>query len=261
MRTTSRLTARTGRAIAAITAALLLGAGYSASSHAIIGGSRSAPDQDLSTVVLRQFGHAKCGAAIVAPRTVLTAAHCVSGYAHSPALFTIRYGTHDQNEGPVAQVAEITVHPSYDSRLIDYDIAALTLEDPLPRSATILPLPLPRPGADDPPPGTTAVVTGWGRTSTDGPTSPFLLRAETRVLSRQDCQARWGGTATVTARMLCARSEGAYPCNGDSGGPLVAHGVLIGLVSWGPGTCSHPSRPTVYTNTTELRAWIHSHLT
>ena len=46
---------------------------------------------------------------------------------------------------------------------------------------------------------------------------------------------------------------------GDSGGPLVCQKAgawtLVGIVSWGSGTCT-PTMPGVYARVTELRAWM-----
>ena len=46
---------------------------------------------------------------------------------------------------------------------------------------------------------------------------------------------------------------------GDSGGPLVCQKAgawtLVGIVSWGSGTCT-PTMPGVYARVTELRSWM-----
>ena len=50
------------------------------------------------------------------------------------------------------------------------------------------------------------------------------------------------------------------PFQGDSGGPLVCEKAgawtLVGIVSWGSGTCT-PTMPGVYARVTELVAWVH----
>lgn len=51
----------------------------------------------------------------------------------------------------------------------------------------------------------------------------------------------------------------SVPLQGDSGGPLVCQKdnawTLVGIVSWGSGTCT-PSMPGVYARVTQLRAWV-----
>ncbi|PWS22599.1 trypsin, partial [Enterococcus faecium] len=69
----------------------------------------------------------------------------------------------------------------------------------------------------------------------------------------------WWGPA-LRDTMVCAGGDGVVGgCNGDSGGPLVCEKAgawtLVGIVSWGSGTCT-PTMPGVYARVTALRSFI-----
>lgn len=66
--------------------------------------------------------------------------------------------------------------------------------------------------------------------------------------------------------MICAtrnypNSNGGF-CVNDSGGPLIQDGLtsrtdrVVGLTSWGPGSCNSPDFPYVFTDVGEVYPWI-----
>ena len=50
--------------------------------------------------------------------------------------------------------------------------------------------------------------------------------------------------------MICGGKRNKDTCNGDSGGPLIAHidgrFTLVGVTSWGKGSCGNGRAPGVY---------------
>uniref|UniRef100_UPI0029543904 chymotrypsinogen 2-like n=1 Tax=Panthera onca TaxID=9690 RepID=UPI0029543904 len=84
-----------------------------------------------------------------------------------------------------------------------------------------------------------------------------LQQAALPLLSNADCKKFWG--SKITDVMICAGASGVSSCMGDSGGPLVCQKdgawTLVGIVSWGSGTCS-TSVPAVYARVTELIPWV-----
>merc|ERR1711964_961521 len=92
----------------------------------------------------------------------------------------------------------------------------------------------------------------------NAPDTPALLQqASLSLLTNTDCKRYWGSRISET--MICAGASGASSCMGDSGGPLACEKAgawtLVGIVSWGSGTCT-PTMPGVYARVTELRAWM-----
>ena len=83
----------------------------------------------------------------------------------------------DSSDGQQSFTASTwTSHPSYDSDTVDYDFALLTLSSPLTFSSSVMPACLPDSSTDYE--AVTAVVSGWGTTSSGGSQPNVLMEAE-----------------------------------------------------------------------------------
>jgi secreted trypsin-like serine protease len=230
--------------------------------NAVVGGHRVRTAEAPWTVALasrEQFGDARsgqyCGGVVVAPTTVVTAAHCLSRSvlgADWRDVSDLRVIVGRENLGGTGgrEVAlrRVWVNPGYDSADKAWDIAVLTLARSLPPSRVIA-----MAGAGDAAyqAGTEATVYGWGDTAGTEEYSSTLRAAGVEVLADTACARAYSGGAGgayQAASMLCAGlpAGGRDACQGDSGGPLVARGRLVGLVSWGSG-CGEADSPGVYT--------------
>jgi len=244
----------------------------------IIGGSPVAQGAYpfVAELVVRQANgtdaHA-CGASLVSPSMILTAAHCVTGYvgkegakaAGKVRLVVNRADQRQQRLGVVRAIAyddwngqyAVYVHPRYGERSPgDFDVAVIQLAEPI---TDVQPVMLPSPGSDVMErPGTLLTAAGWGNTMTDGGDFPMVLRAvQVPVVSNWECAFAYPvdnperALRFMPGSMVCAGQGGRDSCQGDSGGPLFAairgsnRFVQVGVVSWGQG-CAKIGYPGVY---------------
>ncbi|XP_033151508.1 trypsin alpha-3 [Drosophila mauritiana] len=225
------------------------------SSHGarIVGGTTSSIEDRPWQVSLQRSGGHFCGGSIISNDIIVTAAHCL----YSPTTVSnlrIRAGSNKRTYGGVlVEVAAIKAHEGYSSSTKVNDIGVVRLKSKLTFGSTIKAITM---ASATPAHGSAASISGWGKTSTSGPSSATLLFVDTRIVGRSQCgSSTYGYGSFIKATMICAAATNKDACQGDSGGPLVSGGQLVGVVSWGR-DCAVANYPGVYANIAELRDWV-----
>lgn len=221
----------------------------------IVGGNAVTIEQFPWTASMQRLGQHRCGAAIVAPRRILTAAHCTHGIQAN--TLSVRTGsTYSSDFGQLVQVTEMHQHPLYNAKTFHNDLCVMWLAVALDTSSAgvaVVPMPL----QDEPVhSGAYAFVAGWGYEREGVASNAKGLRAVSKpIVSQAQCKAWYKNS--ITGGMVCAGYEegGKDACQNDSGGPLTVDGRLVGIVSWGIG-CAQPKKPGVYARVAHYRNWI-----
>ncbi|XP_046462622.1 trypsin alpha-3-like [Daphnia pulex] len=225
----------------------------------IVGGTAAAAGEIPYQAALL-LGNSLCGGTLIAPSIILTAAHCLAGKTQaSVSSFTVRVNTLALNgatAGSVSRgVSKFVIHPSYTSSTNDNDLALMKLVSPI---TNVKLATLPAAAISCSPASTyagqSALISGWGTTSSGGSISQTLLKANVQVLDNTACKLQY---STLTNNMICAAAPGKDTCQGDSGGPMMVGGVQVGITSFGNG-CALPNFAGVYTRVTQYLGWISS---
>lgn len=215
----------------------------------IVGGTLASTTEAPWAIALTNTESARrtgrwCGAVLVRPNKVLTAAHCMNKPASSYTAIQGRADLLDDSVGRTSPISAIWIHPGYNRINNRNDFAVLTLARPLTGVPTIR---LETDVKADRK-GVVPTVYGWGTTNDTGP-EDTLQKLAIPVLGDAACLGNpqyvengYGASANVCAGHLDGRGDA---CQGDSGGPLVLNGRLLALVSWGKG-CAERGYPGVY---------------
>lgn len=222
-----------------------------------------------------------CGATMLTPQYIMTAAHCIfdgNGSADVNKMLFLSVVPQLQNEsdfpnGNIQRVmgSEYYYRSDYTDSSSDLwanDIAIIKLESAL--NVDAVNDVVKRPSSESYRGNNTFEAIGHGNTSTGFDGSDSLLKTDLTYVDTATCQSGTGYSA-VTNKQICFtgsynNANGLYnsTCSGDSGGPVYWDNAgtwyQVGITSFGPSTCGTQAAvsgvTSVFTEIYDYQTWI-----
>jgi secreted trypsin-like serine protease len=222
------------------------------SMHADIAGGAAG---SVAGVVAITTSSQYCTGAVIAPRIVLTAAHCLDD-VKSASTIEVRVNGTDQHVGVTRDYRA----PGFNATTHDNDAAVLVLTSPARVPALRL-------SAAEPLAGTGAMITGYGQHTYTSGVTHVAYSADTVVESMPACQATWAEFGSVVPSSDICASDAPYNTatltRGDSGGPLLVkssagHWLIAGIndLVVAPNDTYNGAIPQAFGRVDTIRPWI-----
>ena len=240
--------------------------GIASTTARIQGGNDTEPGEFpwAAALMRKRKGQPFCGASVIAPQFVLTAAHCIKNEDKNG--ITVRLGAHtikpDEEPEPESRDFEIEnwmSHKDYEFPL--NDAAVIKLKSKIDYSDSIRAICLPKKNHKIKCEQSITVI-GWGYFIFRGDRAQVLQKVELKTITNEKCSEEYQGVLNVTSSVFCTKSPNKGHCPGDSGGAaMIRNGkkqwTVVGVVSGSLGCGKRDKQyPDFYPRINQYVKWI-----
>ena len=231
----------------------------------IIGGEPAYIQDYPYQAILTSGGNVVCGGSILGENAakstswILTAAHCAGHFTSvSVGVDDLNYLNSVEKYG----IKRIIVHPNFNSKTLQNDIALIELEKAIVFDEKKQPISFLLEDAYLLNSQDSLIVSGFGTTRYGGGASRILLRVALNWTPLEEAAKTYNVYKQFEQKkLITAEGKNKDACQGDSGGPLIVLKnkipLLLGIVSFGPPSCGKTAG--AYTRVQYFSDWIYTH--
>ncbi|CAH0400205.1 unnamed protein product [Chilo suppressalis] len=214
-------------------------------------------------------GTSACGASLLTPDRLLTAAHCWFDGVNQASQFTVVLGSHFLfSGGQRILTRQVVPHPQWTPSRLANDVAMIYLPVQVTFTSSIQPITIPDwHELGDLFVGNWATAAGYGLTSdqqTGVSSQTSVSQVNLQVITEAQCRAVYGANFILPSTLCTNGAGGVGVCRGDSGGPLFINRggrrVLIGVSSFVAQNGCQLGYPSAFARVTSFYSFITQHM-